>query len=263
MENTSQGNEKQTQESFSAASLKKFRGQEDRPTNSSSETNPNQGITGEEYINLLKRIHNNSASQEDQERYRSLNREKRIVLGLEMTAPELMNGRLPKTQAEKFIFPDGYDYIIAINRNGVENYEDLDSYLEEQGGIHTNQARENAFSDRFYVPGHIEESGNGVAYKYSKNEILMTLINGYGTGFNFVIMIPFKAINESQISVVREKAAFDADGQTLARGLIEGSMLPSDYFTQKGDRVVINAKYLAGVVDNDGIYNPNESLLIK
>lgn len=212
------------------------------------------------YMGLLGRIHDGTASSIDRVRYESMNRAERISLGIEATAPELFKGRLPESQMIGYNFPDGYDYILAVNRSGVESYEELSKFIDDNHGINTNiQNKKGAFTDRFYIPGRIGKSGENLTYHV--RDMREILSNGYGSGFNFITCIPFKAVTDSDRSLLDRMAELDYDGQTVVQNLIENGMMPKDLLVVVDGKMSVNEKYIAGVVDNDGLYTPNETFL--
>ncbi len=217
-------------------------------------------ISPESYMSLLEKVKSGTASQAEIERYDGIDRGRRIEAGIRLTAPELFYGRLPESQMDKYEVPDNYDYVLAVNRNGINDYSQLTSYINENSGVHTNTHgdKSRAFSDRFYVPGHIRESSMGI--KYSCDNELVSKLQGYGSGFNFVTCIPFKVETEQQRQIISEMAVFDVDGQNFVRNLIENNMTPDDLVISKDGQNIINKKYLAGIVDNDGLYIENTNL---
>jgi hypothetical protein len=225
--------------------------------------------TPSDYISLLGRIHNGTASSVERVKYESMNREERISLGLEATAPELFEGRLPKSQMTNYRIPDNYDYILAVNRNGVKSYEQLSEYIKNNHGIKFNevanigQDENNIFSDRFYIPGVLRKSGrNGnLVYQVGRKLMLGTLSSGYGEGFNFITCIPLEAVTDSERSLLDYMAELGYGGHTVVQNLIKNGMTPKDLLVTVGEKKSINEKYIAGVVDNDGLYTPNETFL--
>ncbi len=217
-----------------------------------------------DYVGLLERIHNRTSSQSDRVEYESMDRHQRVLLGVGATAPELFSGRLPERQMSGYEFPDGYDYVLAVNRNGVENYDELSKFIGNNHGINTNRYNKSeAFSDRFYIPGRMNKSGENIAYNVSKVGMLETLSEGYGSGFNFITCVPFKAIKDSERSLLNDMAELDYDGQSVVENLIKSEMTPKDLLIMVDGKMLVSEKYIAGVVDNDGVYVPNQSFLGK
>ena len=197
-------------------------------------------------------------------------------------ATELLAGRLPEEQNKEF--GEGVDYILATNQSGIYSFEQMSEYLKENGGINTNVAidetggvtmrrggKANALSDRFYIPGRVAEKSDGTAdFRVNKNEMLQVLTGGYeGTmdSFRFVVAIPFAAEKKEQYDWLMRQAILDAPGSTLASGLIEEGMVPEDFLVQRGvgrdAQFVVNKKYIAGVVDNEGKYTQNTNFGVK
>lgn len=223
---------------------------------------PKQDIvikTPSDYIGLLGKIHDSTASSAERVKYESMNRDDRISLGVEATAPELFKGRLPKSQMANCNFPDGYSYILAVNRNGVESYEELSKFIKENNGINTNrQNKKDAFTDRFYIPGNIGKYGEDLAYYVGG---MRETLSGYGSGFNFITCIPFRVVTVSDRSLLNYMATLDYNGQTVVQRLIENGMTPKDLLVTVDGKMSVNEKYVAGVVDNDGLYVPHKSFL--
>ncbi len=193
--------------------------------------------------------------------------------GLEQSnATELLSGRLPAEQDKEL--GEDYDYILATNQSGIETIEQLSEYLQKHGGVHTNwhDDRGEALGNRFYIPGYLRKKRDGTMFfNVSRNSMLQHLSSGYeGTmdSFRFVIAIPFSVKNKHQYSALEYQASLDADGHTLARRLLEERMVPDD-FLLKGrskelpSQYIVNKKYIAGIVDNEGTYIQNANFGIK
>jgi hypothetical protein len=150
---------------------------------------------------------------------------------LETTAPELLEGRLPKELADRI----GSEYAIGLRQLGSYEAEDAQEELDDDGGVDVSNL---GLVQSFNV---IKKNDDDLTTK----GIVIKGYYGAHAGGKFVIAVPMAE------GITDPTQAYDSIPD-MQRGL-ESS--------DNSDFSAVNPKYVAGFIDGEGIFHPNENFM--
>lgn len=155
-----------------------------------------------------------------------------IEHNLEASAPELLEGKLPHNLAERL----GTEYILAIRQLGEYEADEAQEQLVTDGGVNVANL---GLTQSFDLLSQAEDS-----LTTSRGLV----INGYygaRAGGKFVIVVPLERAADNPT------AAYDSIPD-MQQDLQSGS---------DPDHRVVNPKYVAGFIDGQGVFHPNENFM--
>lgn len=171
------------------------------------------------------------ARQEEAEiREHIAQQEKTVEQNLETSAPELLEGKLPKELADRI----GSEYVIGLRQLGSYGADEAQEKLDADGGVDVSNL---SLTQSFNV---IKESDDDWTTKG-------TIIRGYygvRGGGKFVIAVPLHV----------------ADSPTAAYESVP-DMQQELRSSSDPDHRAVNPKYVAGFIDGDGTFHPNENFM--
>lgn len=162
----------------------------------------------------------------------------------------LVNGVLPPDQNAAMQAVGMKDYVLGTHQGGVQSDLEAVEYLMENNGI--DLAGYPGLGNRVMAYDRMDPDG------YNRQYAERAVVDGFygkGAGFRFVVALPVSLED-------REK-----NGEYMASriGTAYGSgRHPQDMFRQYGPNAgdkVINARYIAGYLDNDDAYHPNPGFM--
>jgi len=148
----------------------------------------------------------------------------------------LLEGRLPIDQENRL---GGLNYMLGSRQDSFYTVEDARRQLEEQGGAWSNIAQAYIFFD-----DHTSAADIDVA--------VVSGFRGVDAGGKMIVAVPYSG----------ELATRGVEGTIDTAVDVEGSQLPPDYFVSVTDAAgkvstVVNNKYVAGLVDELGVWHEN------
>lgn len=154
-----------------------------------------------------------------------------IEHNLETTAPELLGGRLPQELADRI----GSEYAIGLRQLGSYEAEEAQGQLDADGGVDVSNL---GLVQSFNVikPGDDADTTKGIVIKG---------YYGAHAGGKFVIAVPMAE------GITDPTQAYDSIPD-MQRGL-ESS--------DNSDFSAVNPRYVAGFIDGEGIFHPNENFM--
>jgi SAM-dependent methyltransferase len=171
------------------------------------------------------------ARQEEAEiREHIAQQEKTVEQNLETSAPELLEGKLPKELADRI----GSEYVIGLRQLGSYEADEAQEKLDADGGVDVSNL---SLTQSFIV---IKDSDDDWTTKG-------TVIRGYygvRGGGKFVIAVPLHG----------------ADSPTAAYESVP-DMQQELRSSSDPDHRAVNPKYVAGFIDGDGTFHPNENFM--
>ncbi len=156
--------------------------------------------------------------------------ETRVEANLEASAPELLEGRLPKELADRI----GSEYFIGLRQLGSDEATEAQEKLAADGGVDVANL---GLTQSFNV---IKETDDDWTTKG-------TVIRGYygvQGGGKFVIAVPLHG----------------ADSPTTAYESVPDMQQELRTSSDSNHRAV-NPKYVAGFIDGEGVFHPNENFM--
>ncbi len=156
--------------------------------------------------------------------------EARVEANLETSAPELLEGRLPKELADRI----GSEYVIGLRQLGSDEASEAQEKLAADGGVDVANL---SLTQSFNV---IKETDDDWTTKG-------TVIRGYygvQGGGKFVIAVPLHG----------------ADSPTTAYESVPDMQQELRTRSDPNHRAV-NPKYVAGFIDGEGVFHPNENFM--
>lgn len=177
---------------------------------------------------------------ETEERYnKELAKQAEVRKMLELTAPELLCGLLPAELAKRLSVP----YALGVNQSGCFSVEEGTEYLQECGGVDFSAY---GLNQRFLMANS--------RYPDFAERYMTAGYYGALAGGKFIMVAPF----------VEHSDEFDAMSPEVSANtaLVSGG-LPEDFQISKDAYVrQVNAKYIAGFIDENGKFWPNANFMI-
>ncbi|MGB3945535.1 MAG: class I SAM-dependent methyltransferase [Candidatus Saccharimonadales bacterium] len=153
-----------------------------------------------------------------------------VEQNLETSAPELLKGRLPQELADRI----GSEYVLGLRQLGSYELDEAQESLDADGGVDVSNL---SLTQSFNVIGADDDDWTAKG----------TVIRGYygvRGGGKFVIAVPMNG----------------ADNPTTAYDSVP-DMQQDLRSSSDSDHRAVNPKYVAGFIDGEGVFHPNENFM--